>query len=73
MGKKSKQYKAVFRARIDFKNDESHWGTLLPGHSYHFEEGFIEKISYTDITNESIRIINSELKPELQKYTDISI
>lgn len=31
------------------------------------------KVSYEDIANEAIRIINSDLKPELQKYTDISI
>ena len=68
---KKKQYKAVFRARIDFKNDEPQQEPLVPGHSYYLENE--RKVSYSDITNEAERIINSDLKPELQKYTDISI
>lgn len=31
------------------------------------------RVSYTDISDEAVRIINSDLKLELQKYTDISI
>ena len=70
---KKKQYKAVFRTRIDFNYDEPHQKPLLPGHSYYLEEGANEKVSYADISDEAVRITNSELKPELQKYTDISI
>lgn len=70
---KKKQYKAVFRTRINFNYDEPHQKSLLPGHSYYLEEGASEKVSYADISDEAVRITNSELKPELQKYTDISI
>lgn len=70
---KKKQYKTVFRARIDFNYDEPPQKPLLPGHTYHLEEGSNTRASYTDISNEAIQIINSELKPELQKYTDISV
>lgn len=70
---KKKQYKAVFRARIVFDSDELHQNPLHPGGSYYLDKYFEEQVSYTDITNKSIRIINSERKPELQKYTDISI
>lgn len=70
---KKKQYKAVFKARIDFSYDEHRHKSLRPGGSYYLDKYSEEKVSYTDITNESIRIINSELKPELQKYTGISI
>lgn len=73
MKKRSKRYKAVFRARIDFNHDELHQERLHPGHSYYLEEGSDERVSYTDISDEAIRIINSDLKPELQKYIDISI
>lgn len=36
-------------------------------------EGFNEKVSYDDIANEAVSIINIELKPEQQKYMDIPI
>lgn len=36
-------------------------------------EGSNEKVSYNDIANEVVWIINSDLGPELQKYTDISV
>lgn len=68
-----KRYKAVFRTKIDFKYNESREESLLPGHTYYLERGFNEKVSYTNISDEAVRIINSELKPELQKYTDVSI
>lgn len=73
MKKSSKQYKAVFRTKIDFKQTEPHQKPLLPGYSYYLEEGSNIKVSYTDISDEAVRIINSDLKPELQKYTDIFI
>ena len=66
---KKKQYKAVFRARIDFKNDEPQQEPLVPGHSYYLENE--RKVSYSDITNEAERIINNDLK--LQKYLNLSI
>lgn len=68
---KKKQYKAVFRARIDFKNDEPQQGPLVPGHSYYLENE--RKVSYSDIANEAERIINNDLKVELQKYVNLSI
>lgn len=68
-----KQYKAVFRTRIDFNYDESLQKPLHPGGLYYLDKYSEEQVSYTDITNESIRIINNDLKLELQKYTDISI
>lgn len=71
--KKQKLYKAVFRTKIDFRYDDEPQKPLLPGHSYYLNEGSNEKVSYDDIANETVRIINTELKPELQKYTDISI
>lgn len=71
--KKRKVYKAVFRTEIDFRYDDEPQKPLLPGKSYHLNEGSNEKVFYDDIANEAVRIINTELKPELQKYTDISI
>lgn len=68
---KKKQYKAVFRARIDFKNDEPQQEPLVPGYSYYLENE--RKVSYSDITNEAERIINNDLKVELQKYLNLSI
>lgn len=68
---KKKQYKAVFRARIDFKYDEPQQEPLVPGHSYYLENE--RKVSYSDITNEAERIINNDLKVELQKYLNLSI
>lgn len=71
--KKQKLYKAVFRTKIDFRYNDEPQKPLLPGHSYYLNEGSNEKVSYDDIANETVRIINTELKPELQKYTDISV
>lgn len=68
-----KQYKAVFRARIDFNYGEPQKKPLQLGEAYYLDKYSEEQVFYIDITNESIRIINSELKLELQKYTDISI
>lgn len=71
--KKRRVYKAVFRTKIDFRYDDERQKPLLPGHSYHLDGGSNEKVSYNDIANEAVRIINSDIKPELQKYTDISV
>lgn len=71
--KKQKLYKAVFRTKIDFRYNDEPQKPLLPGHSYYLNEGSNEKVSYNDIADEAVRIINSDLKPELQKYTDISV
>lgn len=70
---KKKQYKAVFRARIDFNNCEPYRKPLLAGHDYYLEKGSNTRVFYNDIADEAIRIINSDLKPELQKYTSILI
>lgn len=51
---KKKQYKAVFRARIDFKKHEPHQTALLPGLSYHLEEGSNARVSYNDIADEAV-------------------
>lgn len=69
--RKKKQYKAVFRTRIDFKNDEEQSRHLRPGQSYYFENQ--QGVSYSDIVNEAERIINNDLKGELQKYMILSI
>lgn len=60
--KKKKQYKAVFRTRIDFNYDESQQKSMFSGYPYYIEQGSKEKLSYTNITDEAARIINSELK-----------
>ena len=65
MKKRSKQYKAVFRAKIDFKQTESHQSLLFSGHSYYLEEYSNGRVSYTDISDEAVWIINNELRPEL--------
>lgn len=70
---KKKQYKTVFRARIDFNYDEPYQESLHPGGVYYLSKHSESKVSYEDIANEAIQIINSDLKPELQKYTDISV
>jgi len=70
---KKKQYKAVLRAQIDFNYDKSNPNSLYSGESYYLDKHSESKVSYTDISDEAVRIINSDLKPELQKYTDISI
>lgn len=63
----------MFRTKIDFKQTESYQERLCPGRSYYLEEGSNIRASYDDIVNEAVRIINCDLKPELQKYMDISI
>lgn len=73
MKKKEKQYKAVFRTRIDFKHDELNRNYLLPGGTYHLLKNSDERTSYADIANEAVRIINNSLKAELQKYPIILI
>lgn len=70
---KKKQYKAVFRARIDFNYDEPQQKPLHPGGSYYLDKYSESRVSYTDISDEAVQIINSDLKLKLQKYTDISI
>lgn len=70
---KKKQYKAVFRTRIDFNYNGPQQKTLHPGGSYYLDKYSESRVSYNDISDEAVRIINSDLKPELQKYTDISI
>lgn len=55
--RKKKQYKAVFRTRIDFKNDEEQSRHLRPGQTYYFENE--RKVSYSDIANEAEQIINN--------------
>lgn len=69
--KKKQQYKAVFRTRIDFRQDEEPSRSLRPGQVFYL--GNEQRVSYNDIANEVERIINNDLKPELQKYTDLSI
>lgn len=68
-----KQYRAVFRTIIELNYDDSQQKPLHPGGLYYLEKGFNTEVSYADIVNEAIRIINSDLKLELQKYTDIFI
>lgn len=67
MKKEAKQYKAVFRARIDFNHDESYQESLHPGGVYYLSKHSESKVSYEDIVNEAVRTINSGLKPELQE------
>lgn len=66
MKERSKQYKAVFRTKIDFQQ----WSFF---ERYRSEEDPDKNAFYKNISDEAIRVINSELKPELQKYTDIPI
>lgn len=70
---KKKQYKAVFRTRIELQYDELRKKSLFSDESYYPDKYYEEKVLYNDISNEAIRIINSDLKPELQKFTDILI
>lgn len=70
---KKKQYKTVFGARIDFNSDELHHESLHPGGVYYLDKRSESIVFYEDISNEAVRIINSELKSELQKYTPIFI
>lgn len=69
--KKRQQYKAVFRTRIDFQDDEEPFQSLHPGRFYYLNNE--RKVSYSDIANEVERIINDDLKNELQKYTNLFI
>lgn len=69
--KKKKQFKAVFRTRIDFKNDKELSSPLCPGQTYYL--GNEQKVSYSDIVDEAERIINNDLKVELQKYTNLPV
>ena len=73
MKKKIKRYKAVFRTRIDFKHDEINQKPLRPDDTYYLKGSSNERVSYDDIVNEAVLIINNNLKSELQKYTFISI
>ena len=69
--KKKKQYKAVYKAHIDLRNDTRELKPLRPGAIYYFENG--KTVSYSDIVDEAERIINYDLKKELQKYSNLSI
>lgn len=71
--KRQKSYKAVFRTKIDFRYDDELQEQLLPGGYYHLNGGFDEKVFYDDIANKVVSIINSDLKLELQKYTNVSV
>ena len=73
MKKKIKRYKAVFRTRIDFKHDEINQKPLRPDDTYYLKGSSNERVSYDDIVNEAVLIINNNLKSELQKYTFILI
>jgi hypothetical protein len=53
---KKKQYKAVFRARIDFSDEEPQQKPLHSGGSYYLDKHSESQVSYTDIVNESVRI-----------------
>lgn len=57
---------------IDFRYDDEPQKRLFPGQSYYLNECSNEKVSYNEIVNESVRIINNDLKLELQKYIDVS-
>lgn len=59
MKKEAKQYKAVFRARIDFNHDESYQESLHPGGIYYLSKHSELKVSYADIVNEAVQIINN--------------
>lgn len=61
MKKCSKQYKEVFRTKIDFKQIESHQERLRPGRSYYLEEGSNIRVSYDDIVNEAYS--DNKLRP----------
>ena len=71
MKKHEQQYKAVFRARIDFYEKYKSSKALSPGTHYYFQNE--EKFSYSDIVEESERIIDVALKPELQRCTNLTI
>lgn len=71
--KRSKQYLFVFRVRIDFKCDTSHQKPLSPGGYYYLDNRSEKEVSYNDIVDEAIRIINTELKIELKKYTNFPV
>lgn len=69
--RKKKKYKAVFKTRIDFKNDAEKSRHLRSGQTYYFENE--REVFYGDIVNEAERIISNDLKAEFQKYTDLSV
>lgn len=71
--KKQQLYKAVFCTKIDFRYYDEWQKPLLLEHSYYLDGDLNEKVSYNDIANEAVRIINCDLRSELQKYTDISV
>lgn len=71
--KKNKTYKAVFRTKIDFVHDSVNDKPLLPGGVYYFDQYSDSRVSYSDIVNESVQIINTDLKAVLQKYIDIPV
>lgn len=73
MKKKIKRYKAVFRTRINFRHDEINQKPLRPDDTYYLKGSSNERVSYDDIVNEAVLIINNNLKSELQKYIFISI
>ncbi len=73
MRKKIKRYKAVFRTRIDFKHDEINQKLLRPDSTYYLKGSSNKRVSYDDIVDEVVLIINNNLKSELQKYTFIPI
>lgn len=73
MKKKARQYKAVLRVKIDFNYDDQHQRLLHPGGNYYLDKDTELKVSYNDIVDEAVRIINNDFKPEFQKYTTISI
>ena len=66
--KKMKEIKAVYSLHIDFKYKEGEGEryTLKPGHSYNLNNNI--KVSYKDIADGVIEIINTELEKELKKY-----
>lgn len=66
-----KQYKAVFRIQIDLRESKEMLRPLRPGQVYYLENH--QNFSYNDIATEAERIIDNELKTELQKYTNLSI
>ncbi len=71
--KKMKEIKAVYSLHIDFKYKEGEGEryTLKPGHSYNLNNNV--KVSYNDIVNGVIEIINTELEKELKKYDSLFV
>ena len=71
--KKMKEIKAVYSMHIDFKNKEGEGEryTLKPGHFYNLNNN--TKVSYKDIADGVIEIINTELEKELKKYDSLFV